>query len=78
MRKGWFEDLMLSMAFAVIFWGVIWVVCLSKDMFPNIKRNIGQGIEVMEDMQVEQARDIEVLRQVEREMADAEYDPSPK
>ena len=78
MRKGWFEDLMLSMAFAVIFWGVIWVVCLSKDMFPNKKRNIGQGIEVMEDMQVEQARDIEVLRQVEREMADVEYDPSPK
>ncbi len=37
-----------------------------------------QGIEVMEDMQVEQARDIEVLRHVEREMADAEYDPSPK
>lgn len=52
--------------------------CLSKDMVPNIKRNIGQGIAVMEDMQVEQARDIEVLRHVEREMADAEYDPSPK
>lgn len=78
MRKGWFEDLMLAIAFAVIFWGVIWIVCLFKDMVPNIKRNIGQGIEVMEDMQVEQARDIEVLRHVEREMADAEYDPSPK
>ena len=78
MRKGWFEDLMLAIAFAVIFWGVIWIVCPSKDMVPNIKRNIGQGIAVMEDMQVEQARDIEVLRHVEREMADAEYDPSPK
>lgn len=78
MRKGWFEDLMLAIAFAVIFWGVIWIVCLSKDMVPNIKRNIGQGIAVMEDMQVEQARDIEVLRHVEREMADAEYDSSPK
>lgn len=78
MRKGWFEDLMLAISFAVIFWGVIWIVCLSKDMVPNLKRNIGQGIEVMEDMQVEQARDIEVLRQIEKEMADAEYDPSPK
>ena len=67
---------MLAIAFAVIFWGVIWIVCLSKDMIPNLKRNIGNGIEVMEDMQVEQSQDIEVLRQIEKEMAD--YDPSPK
>ena len=67
---------MLAIAFAVIFWGVIWIVCLSKDMIPNLKRNIEQGIDTVEDMQVEQARDIEVLRQIEKEMAD--YDPSPK
>ena len=69
---------MLAIAFAVIFWGVIWIVCLSKDMVPNLKRNIGQGIDTVEDMQVEQARDIEVLRQIEKKMADADYDPSPK
>lgn len=59
------KDVLLSLAMAVVFWGCIWFVDVTKNEPQDMINSVGNAIETIEDMNVEQARDIEFIRYVE-------------
>lgn len=59
------KDVLLSLAMAVVFWGCIWLVDVMKNAPQDMIDGVGNAIETIEDMNVEQARDIEFLRYIE-------------
>lgn len=59
------KDVLLSLAMAVVFWGCIWLVDVTKNAPQDMIDGVGNAIETIEDMNVEQARDIEFLRYIE-------------
>lgn len=59
------KDVLLSLAMAVVFWGCIWLVDVTKNAPQDMINKFGTAVEVIEDMNVEQARDIEFIRYIE-------------
>lgn len=59
------KDVLLSLVMAVVFWGCIWFVDVTKNAPQDMIDGVGHAIETIEDMNVEQARDIEFLRYIE-------------
>lgn len=59
------KDVLLSLVMAVVFWGCIWFVDVTKNASQDMIDGVGNAIETIEDMNVEQARDIEFLRYIE-------------
>lgn len=59
------KDVLLALAMAVVFWGCIWFVDATKNASQDMIDGVGNAIETIEDMNVEQARDIEFLRYIE-------------
>lgn len=59
------KDVLLALAMAVVFWGCIWFVDVTKNAPQNMIDGVGNAIETIEDMNVAQEKDIEFLRYIE-------------
>lgn len=59
------KDVLLALAMAVVFWGCIWFVDVTKNVSQDMIDGVGNAIETIEDMNVEQEKDIEFLRYIE-------------